>query len=106
MATKNFILHVPLASISSAAVTASYQAINSGGLPNACHGITITNDSNQDVTVSFDGTNDHDYLPAGESLTINTPPPLLNGNRAGTVVSVKGTAGTGNVYLAGSYLPQ
>lgn len=68
----------------------------------------ITNNSNVDVTVSFDGgTTDHEYVPAGSFLLLD-----VSSDRVaqcefvlakGTQVSVKGSAGTGSVYLSTYY---
>lgn len=104
MATKNFILSIPLQSFDSSSLTASYQAINSGGIPNACESISIVNRADVDVTVSFDGSNDHNFVPTLTTLSISTPIGLRNSWKSGTIVSVKGSAGTGNVYLSGKYI--
>jgi hypothetical protein len=110
MAT-NIVKPIPLTSIDSATgVSGTYAAINPNGLPNGCIMIRITNNSTKDVTVSFDGTNDHEYIPTLTSVLLqfqtNAQP---NASTAllplGTKVYVKGTAGTGLIYLAGWYQP-
>lgn len=111
MAVKNSILPIPLTNIASSSVTGSYAAINASGLPNAVCVVRITNASTKDVTISYDGSNDHDYLVSGTVLLLflqsNSQPNNFIANISkGTVVYVKGTGGTGNIYLAGWYQPQ
>ena len=108
MAISNFVFPVPLTSIDSVGVSGTYAAINAGGLPNACFQIKIVNNSTKDVTVSWDGTNDHDYIPTLSTATFpfqsNAQPNAAQAQvRKGTTIYVKGTAGTGLVYLMGYY---
>ena len=109
-AVKNIVQAIPLTSIASASVASSYAAINSSGLPNNCSIIRIINNSSTDVTVSYDGVTDHDYVRTNTTVTLefqsNAMPNSYVSNLAiGTKVYVKGTAGTGNVYLAGYFNP-
>jgi hypothetical protein len=109
-AVKNIVQAIPLTSITSASVTGSYAAINSTGLPNACFMIEIINNSTMDVTVSYDGTNDHEFVPTLtttklEFQTNSQPGNYLANLALGTKVYVKGTAGTGSVFLAGYFQP-
>lgn len=105
---KNFILPIPLSSLNSSAIGASYVAINVGGLPKACSILRIINASSQAVTISYDGSIDHEYLASGATLQLdfqtNKQP---NGQvallRAGTTIYAKGTAGTGFVAVVGYY---
>lgn len=111
MAVKNIVLPITLTSIDSATVTGSYQAINSSGLPKACFLLRITNASNKDVTVSFDGSTDQEYVVAGTSLPLNfqtnaQPNTNIANMAQGTKVYVKGAAGTGSIFLSGYYQPQ
>lgn len=65
----------------------------------------LTSTSSTDVTVSYDGgTTDHEYLPAGSFILLD-----VTSDRAwdcefalgaGVQVAIKGTAGTGNIYLS------
>jgi hypothetical protein len=66
--------------------------------------IKLTNNSNQLVTVSWDGTADHEILPPGSFILID-----VSANKEVTGICeiavgiqfyVKGTAGTGSVYLS------
>lgn len=111
MSAQSKISAIPLTTFSSASVSGSYQAINSGGLPKACSIVYIVNNSNQPITVSYDGINDHDYVRAGSDreLLIQTnaqPNVFLALMAQGTVVYIKGTAGTGTIALAGYYQQQ
>lgn len=108
---RNFVQAIEMTSIDSATFTGNLQAINADGLDEACSIIRIVNDSNRDITISYDGATEHDYLIIGDSLTLsfqtNTIP---NGNiammRQGTVIYVAGLAGgVGLIYLTGYYQP-
>jgi len=111
MAYQNNIKAIPLKSIASTALT-TYVPFDAAGIPNTCFVLKIVNNSDEDVTVSFDGTTDHDFVP---KATITELPPIYaslpNNNTAlwpqGQKVYIKGTAGsTGSVYLAGYFLPK
>lgn len=110
MGVRNFILTVPLTTINSATIGGAYQPINVGGLLFACFALHITNASNADVIVSFNGTTDHEYIPAGKDIFINgqtnaQPQNNVAQFRQGMVVYVRGVAGVGFVTLAGYYQP-
>lgn len=108
---QNRIRPITLASIASSSVTSSYQAINSTGLPGSCFLIRIMNGSNQSITLSFNGVDDHEVVLASSTLQLdfqnNAQPSgyvaLLN---KGATIYIKGTAGTGTVYLSGYYVTQ
>ena len=105
----NYINNIELTSIDSSTFTGNLQAINSAGLPNSCYKIRLVNNSDRDITISFDGTTNHDFLRADDTYELN----LLSGNlpndygvrvRQGTVIYVSGLAGgSGLVYLSGYY---
>ena len=68
----------------------------------------LTSTSTTDVTVSYDGgTTDHEYLPAGSFLLVDvTSDRAWNCEfalAAGVQVSIKGTAGTGSIFLSTYY---
>lgn len=110
MAIKNSVKAIPLTNIASSSVSSSYAAINASGLPQACIIIRINNASNKDITVSYDGVNDHEYVLANNFVTFefqtnSQPNNFIANMAAGTVVWVKGTGGTGNIYLSGYYQP-
>jgi len=103
MATKKYVLPIQLSTFDSSSVGTSYQAINATGLPHSCETITIVNDSDADITVSLDGTTDHVAVIDGAVYNIITPEGMENAVRKGTIVYLKGTAGTGTIYLSGIY---
>lgn len=88
----------------------TWKAINAGGLPAACFLVKIINASDEDVFVSYDGVNEHDYVAATSNALLNLQANAQpNSNIAclplGTTVYLKGTAGTGFIYLSGWYSP-
>lgn len=97
-----------LRSIDSATFTGSYQALGTP-LANPSYICKLVNNSTVLVTISIDGTNDVDVAPAGsfwlydESKNINGIGPLIALPK-GTQIYVKGSAGTGSVYLVSQYL--
>ena len=94
----------PLRSIDSATLAGSYAAV---GTPLAHAGfiVKMVNNSSVLVTVSINGTSDVDVLPANsfwlydEDKTKN-----YEGLPAGTQFYVKGSAGTGLIYLVSQFL--
>jgi hypothetical protein len=98
-----------LSSIASSAISGTYAAINSSGFPHAPFFVRIVNNSNMQITISYDGVNDNDVVRSGADFDLpsqtNSQP---NARKAlfskGTIVYVKGTSGTGNVYLTGYYV--
>lgn len=104
----NYIKALALSTFNSASMTGSYQAINGSGLQHPCVLLRIVNSSNQDITVSYDGTTDNEYVRAGEALTLpfqaqNLPSGRVSVMRKGTILYVKGTAGAGTIALTGYY---
>jgi len=111
MSVKNIVLAIPLTSFNSAALAAGYAPINAAGFPEPLFLVRLINNSNADVTISYDGVNDADFVPHGTQLQLNFQtngqPNNFNALLAkGTVVYVKGAAGAGLIYLAGYYQPQ
>lgn len=94
-----------LQSIASSTITSSYATL--GTLAYQARLVKIVNNSTQDVTVSWNASTNHDYIPAGSfSLYDCTSNAVSNSSFVipnGTVFSVKGTAGTGNIYLVYFY---
>lgn len=97
------IAYETLRSIDSATFTGAYQAL---GTPTLHPGtiIKFANNSNVLVTISIDGVNNHDILPANSlfvyDYTTNRPSsePVAARDQ-NTQYFVKGAAGTGLVYL-------
>lgn len=106
VAQSTVLAYESIKSIDSATFTGSYQAIGSASTHPA-RIFKIVNNSNVDVTISTDGINDKDFLPAstfvlydigtnrGNSASeINLPP---------TQFYAKSGAGTGSVYVVIMY---
>jgi hypothetical protein len=93
-----------LRSIDSSTLTGSYQALGTP-LVYPSYICKVVNNSTVLVTISIDGSTDIDVAPAGsfwlydETKTINH-----EGLPAGTQIYVKGSAGTGSIYLVSQYL--
>ena len=103
---KNTVKAEEMVSKTSASMTANFAVV--GVSDHALFLLRIINATNEDISISYDGLNAHEYLIAGQTLQINTQQNALpNGNVAlfknDFTVWVKGTAGAGNVYLAGYY---
>lgn len=98
-----------LRSIDSATLTGSYQAVGTP-LAHPSYICKLVNNSTVLVTISIDGTNDVDVAPAGSfwlydesKAGLNSAMPALP---AGTQILVKGSAGTGSIYLVTQYIIQ
>lgn len=113
MGVKSTIYHIPMTSIDSSTLSGSYQAINTGGTPQACTIFKIINNSTVDVTISFDPTlvAGGDFAPSKSFAIIDAqaakqPENDLSTLAQGTTVYVKGSAGVGSIYLVGYYQPK
>ena len=110
MALKNTIQAIPMTTIDSATLTDVYQPINIGGLPNSCFQLRMVNASDVEVTVSYDGVTDNEILLATSinvipSIHATSPNNFPVAFPKGMVVYVKGTAGTGDIFISGYYQP-
>ena len=108
---QNRIKPIVLVSINSASLTSDYQEFNSAGLDGACFLLRVMNASDKGISLSYDGITDHEVVLANNTLQLdfqNNAQP--NGWTAlvskGQVLYIKGTAGTGTVYLSGYYVSQ
>ena len=112
MSVKNSVLPIPLTSIDSSTFSGAFQLLSgAAGITNPVFYLKIVNNSNVGVTVSYDGTNNHDFVRAGSDALINfqaNNQPTNNNALLpkATKVYVKGAAGAGLVYLSGWYQPQ
>lgn len=96
-----------LRSIDSATFTGSYQAVGTP-LLYPSYILKMVNNSNVLVTVSIDGINDIDVAPANSfwlydesKVGMSSSIPAIP---KGTQILVKGSAGTGSVYLVSQYV--
>jgi len=92
-------------SFNSSTLSGSYQAIGTP-LTRPIRIIKFVNNSTVTVTVSWDGANDHDVLPSGSFFLYDITANRSNVEgtqgqyvRSGTQFYVKGSAGTGLIYL-------
>ena len=97
-----------LRSIDSATFTGSYQAVG-GPLNFPSYICKLVNNSSVLVTISIDGINDIDVAPSGSFWLYDEG----KGQQAyqlalpeGTQIFVKGSAGTGSVYVVSQYIVQ
>ena len=106
---QNTVKALELSTLNATALTTSYQAINGTGFLYPVFYMRIVNDSNQDITISYDGTTDHEYVPSGDTFNFPSqsnaqPNSGVSLWSARTVVYVKaGAAGTGTIALSGYY---
>jgi len=68
--------------------------------------ITITNASTVPVFISFDGANQNEYVPVGQTKELNFQTNNILPSHVGelaknTILYAQGTAGTGNIYFSG-----
>jgi hypothetical protein len=109
---KNCIKADAVSAFNSTGLSTSYQALNASGFSGPTVLMRIYNASNRDITISYDGTHDHDFVPTTQWLTLNFQTNAAPNNyvammKKGTIVYLKGaSAGTGLIYLATYYLEQ
>ncbi|SRR5260221_1070544 len=96
-----------LRSIDSATLTGSYQNLGTP-LAHPSYICKLVNNSTVLVTISIDGLNDMDIAPSGSFWLYDEG---KSGNSSfmpalpeGTQIMVKGSAGTGSIYLVSQYI--
>jgi hypothetical protein len=98
-----------LRSIDSATLSGSYQTVGTP-LKFPSYKCKLVNNSTSLVTISIDGINDHDVAPSNSfwlyDETVSGPPGCYPALPQGTQIYVKGSAGTGLIYLVSQYLIQ
>lgn len=103
MYQSNRLVFDAIRSIDSATFTGSYQAVGTS-FTYPVRILKIVNNSTKDVTVSLDGSTDNDYIPTGSYATYDagtnkgTSADVLEFQK-GSQIYVKGSAGTGLVYI-------
>lgn len=106
--TSNFIKarNEALRTYDSSGGDASFQAVGTA-LSFPARLIKFKNDSDVDVTISYNGIDDHDIILAGdrevEDLSSNKSNPEGMMRPKGTLISAKSAAGTGNFYITVIY---
>lgn len=107
MAYSNRVAWENLRSIDSATLTGSYQNLGTP-LQHPGYIVKLVNNSTVLVTISIDGTNDVDVSPAGSFWLYDEGKVGRDGAfpalPQGTQIQVKGSAGTGLIYLVVQYL--
>lgn len=86
--------------------TGSYQTLGAV-IANRARLLYLVNNTDQDVTISTDGTADHIFLAAGSFLLLDLAANAIASNGfyipQGTQIYVSGAAGTGTFYLTVLY---
>jgi hypothetical protein len=94
-----------LLNIASSSISGTYAEV--GELLHQARIVKFTNNTNEDVTISWDGTHDHEYIPAGSFLLLDGCANAVSNARLNipmsTIFYAKGTTGTGNFYISYYY---
>ena len=104
---KDFIEAIELKSVDTSTISA-IMWVGFDELEEACSMIRITNNSDTDVIVSFNGIDENEIVMNGTTVkldfqTNSAPNNKVSKLKKGTVAYLNGTAGTGLVYLSGYY---
>ena len=110
MAEYSYFQCIPRAVFDTSTLGGTYAALNGTGFGDDIKILKIYNEGTDGIDISYDGTTDHDYFPAGATVIIDFQANhadtasfgsgMLRG-RKGQVIYGKGTAGTGNLYIIG-----
>jgi len=105
---KDIIVPIEMQSIDVSTIGAGAFSEVGNPLEGALSFIRITNDSNTDVIISYDGITDHEYVPGGERISTYFQANATGANEVSklsnrTIVFIRGTAGVGDVYVSGYY---
>lgn len=101
---------IPLISFDTSSLTSDYQSLNGTGFITSIRLLKMINNSTSDLTISYDGVNDNDIVPAGSAFILDLQANHETnsaygmgayGGRKGQIVYGKGSAGTGNFYIIG-----
>lgn len=106
---QNSVKSFVLSSVLSSTVTSLYAPLNGTGFIQSPFFLRIVNASTMGITVSYNGTDDNEFIPANSvfelpSQTNSQPNAHVALFPKNTIVYIKGTAGTGNIYLSGYYV--
>lgn len=106
----NSVKATPLLTFNSASLTGTYQAINGpAGLPHECAMLLWSNDGSTAFMISYDGITDNEYILADSYKPLLFKECSLPNNNVatlskGTIIYVKGTAGTGTIAASAYYV--
>ena len=105
---KDFIVPIEMQSVDTAGIGAGAFIVIGNPLEGALCFIRITNDSNTDVIISYDGINDHEYIRSDDRAEVyfqinSTPNNQVAKLKQGTILYIRGNAGAGLVYVSGYY---
>ena len=111
MPDKIILQAIPLTTYDTSGLSGTYAAMNGSGTEECLKILKMYNASDEDVTISYDGSVDHDYLQAGGTLILdiqtNNDVTSNGGGRwcigKSQILYGKGSAGTGNLYIVGYY---
>ncbi len=106
---QNSVKPLKLTNMLSSAITAIYNPIDNKGFAEAPFFIRINNASSNAITVSYNGIDDHEFIPANSIFELPSQANSQPGAQVAlfpkhTIVFIKGTAGTGSIYLSGYYV--
>lgn len=105
-ALSTVLLPDPIRSIDSATFTGNYQAVGTP-LANGGRIVKFTNLANVTATLSWDGVNDVEVLPANSFVLIDVSASRENSQyieiRKGTQFYVKGSSGSGSFFISVYY---
>lgn len=105
---QNTVKAVPLTTILAAAVPVAYPAAPQATLPQSVFFLRIYNQTNHPITISFDGTTDHEHIAKDTAFELNAQTNSLPNNKVALFpkfqrIFIKGTGGGTGVYISGYY---
>jgi hypothetical protein len=109
MALKNSIQAMPLISYDTSLLSGSFVLFTpAAGLTQPLSLVKFINNSSVAITISYNGSTDHDIVPAMSSSILNfqannSPINHVSMLARGTLVYISGSAGTGDFYMVGYY---
>ena len=113
MSVRNRVEAFTMITFDVATFTGAYQLITAAsGIAESCILVKYINDSNRDVTISYDNVNDHDLVRDTTEIlydfqTNAQPSNWYSQLARGTKVYIRGTAGgAGTFYMIGYFNPQ
>jgi len=78
-----------------------YQSVSDLGFDYSCNYINIKNRCKNDIYISFDGVNDHEFVRANDRLDVYTLPRFTHGGfRRYSKIYVRGPMSVGVIYVS------